>query len=199
MKKLICIIGKSGSGKSTIVNKLGYKRIISHTTREQRDNEISGKDYYFYSKEFYKVVNKESVFEGVYDDKTNSYYWTYKDQYDFEGIRIIIVTPEGYEKIKTKFDGECVGIYLECSYEERYNRLSEPYDEWHDGILGIDNFIEFVVEYNKLREVLDKIEERLFRDEGKFNIIKDVTVINAEREIDEIVADIERVIGGKAE
>lgn len=51
MSKTIAIIGDSGSGKSTIVEKLvqqGYgRRLITHTTRPKRHNETDGVDYYF--------------------------------------------------------------------------------------------------------------------------------------------------------
>lgn len=44
--------GETASGKDSIIKKLtnlGFKRIISHTTRPPRINEINGKDYWFES------------------------------------------------------------------------------------------------------------------------------------------------------
>ena len=53
---LLVMVGPSGSGKSSLINKLmadtEYKRYgysISHTTRDQRPNEINGAHYYFLS------------------------------------------------------------------------------------------------------------------------------------------------------
>jgi len=50
---LIVISGFSGAGKGTIVKKLfekyGYSLSVSATTREPREGEVDGKDYYFKS------------------------------------------------------------------------------------------------------------------------------------------------------
>ena len=52
------IVGNSGSGKSTLaydLQKSGFNRIITYTTRPMRMGEINGKDYIFISKsEFLK-------------------------------------------------------------------------------------------------------------------------------------------------
>lgn len=55
--KLIILIGRSGSGKSTIESELikhGFKKIISHTSREIRDDDLIGESYHFVDKEFFE-------------------------------------------------------------------------------------------------------------------------------------------------
>lgn len=37
---LVVILGKSGSGKDSIVNRLGLNKIIPYTTRPMRKNEV---------------------------------------------------------------------------------------------------------------------------------------------------------------
>ena len=53
--KLIIVSGPSGSGKSTVTkivkDKLNIPLSISATTRNPRDGEIDGKDYFFISEE----------------------------------------------------------------------------------------------------------------------------------------------------
>ena len=59
MKKLIVISAPSGAGKTTIVHYL-LKKIpelsfsISACSRNKRDNEVNGKDYYFLGIEGFK-------------------------------------------------------------------------------------------------------------------------------------------------
>ena len=57
--KLIIVSGPSGSGKSTVTkivkDKLNIPLSISATTRNPRDGEIDGKDYFFYLKRNLKI------------------------------------------------------------------------------------------------------------------------------------------------
>ena len=49
--KMIILSSPSGAGKTTLVKKISkeknYKISISHTTREPRQDEIDGVDYFF--------------------------------------------------------------------------------------------------------------------------------------------------------
>ena len=52
---LLVIIGKSGSGKDSVVKefeKNGWKKIIKYTNRPKRNGEIDGIDYHFVSINF---------------------------------------------------------------------------------------------------------------------------------------------------
>ena len=63
--KLFIISGPSGSGKSTVTklvkDRLNIPLSISATTRQPRDGEIDGKDYFFLTKEVFeqKIKNDE--------------------------------------------------------------------------------------------------------------------------------------------
>ena len=66
--KLIIVSGPSGSGKSTVTkivkDKLNIPLSISATTRNPRDGEINGKDYFFLSKEEFKnKIANDEVYE----------------------------------------------------------------------------------------------------------------------------------------
>lgn len=46
---LLCVCGKSGVGKTTVVRATGLKEVISYTTRKMREGETDGFDYHFRS------------------------------------------------------------------------------------------------------------------------------------------------------
>ena len=64
--KMIILSSPSGAGKTTLVKKISkekkYKISISHTTREPRQNEIDGVDYYFISQDKFQNLIKENAF-----------------------------------------------------------------------------------------------------------------------------------------
>ena len=84
--KCIIFSAPSGSGKTTLVKhllnqkELNLSFSISATTRQKRDGEIEGKDYFFKSKlEFNKLINNGDLleFEEVYD---SVFYGSLKDE-----------------------------------------------------------------------------------------------------------------------
>ena len=85
MGKLIVISAPSGAGKTSIVHHL-LKNMpelsfsVSACSREKRDNETHGKDYYFLGVEGFQNKIKEAAFlewEEVYE---NQYYGTLKSE-----------------------------------------------------------------------------------------------------------------------
>ena len=70
MKKIICLIGKSGSGKSTIEQKLcsdlEINHVISHTTRPPRKKELDGLDYHFVSDDYFEENKEEFIEQRLY-------------------------------------------------------------------------------------------------------------------------------------
>lgn len=83
--KLIIVSAPSGAGKTTLVKYLlesldSIEFSVSCATRDPRDGEINGKDYYFISSEEFqqKIKNEEfAEWEEVY---TGSYYGTLKSE-----------------------------------------------------------------------------------------------------------------------
>ena len=79
--KLIIVSGPSGSGKSTVTkivkDKLNIPLSISATTRNPRDGEIDGHDYFFLSKEEFKnKIANDEFYE--YAEVHGNYYGTLK-------------------------------------------------------------------------------------------------------------------------
>ena len=121
MKKLIVISAPSGAGKTTIVHYL-LKKIpelsfsISACSRNKRDNEVNGKDYYFLGIEGFKNKIQENAYiewEEVYEDH---FYGTLKSELERisnEKKAIIFdVDVEGGLNIKKQYKKECLAIFI---------------------------------------------------------------------------------------
>jgi len=119
--KLIVISAPSGAGKTSIVHQL-LKDIpklsfsVSASSRERRENELHGKDYYFIGVEGFHQKIKEDAFlewEQVYE---NQYYGTLKSEIDriwSEGKTVIFdVDVVGGLNIKKQYAKECLSIFI---------------------------------------------------------------------------------------
>ena len=169
--KFIVIAAPSGSGKTTIVNKLlneknlGLSFSISATSREPRKNEKDGENYFFISKEeFLRRVNNdeflewEEVYKGVFYGTLFSELENAKEKNLIFDIDVI-----GGLNIKRKFKEQTLTIFIKPpsldELEKRLkNRNSETdsnikirIDKAKDEILLADNF-DYVVENNILEK-----------------------------------------------
>lgn len=126
----LVFIGKSGSGKTEICKKLveswGYNKVISTTTREQRNDEVSGKDYNFVSlNEFEDLVNSSSIVCKTF--YAGNYYGIRKE--DLENPRnVIIVDINGLEELTELDIFDFVSFYVDCDDMIRYDRQIERGD-----------------------------------------------------------------------
>ena len=121
MGKLIVISAPSGAGKTSIVHHL-LKNMpelsfsVSACSREKRDNETHGKDYYFLGVEGFQNKIKEDAFlewEEVYE---NQYYGTLKSEIEriwSEGKTVIFdVDVIGGLNIKKQYPKECLSLFI---------------------------------------------------------------------------------------
>ena len=80
--KLFSISAPSGCGKSTLIRELlsnnqSLKQSVSFTTRNPRESEVNGKDYFFVSKnDFNEMINKNEFIE--YAEVYGNFYGTQK-------------------------------------------------------------------------------------------------------------------------
>lgn len=128
---LILFSGPSGVGKDTVLDVVLNKnkdlqKSISLTTRDIRENETDGKDYYFITTpEFEKMISDGEVLE--YAQYGSNLYGTPKapvDKWLSEGKNVILkIEVQGAENIK-KLYPDSVGIFLlPPSMEILENRL----------------------------------------------------------------------------
>lgn len=94
---LLCVLGRTASGKDSLVNKLcertGLSAIISYTTRPRRENE--GDTHIFTTKETYEQMQAEGNV-AAYTEIAGNLYWTTIDQLYTNDVYII-----DYDGIKT--------------------------------------------------------------------------------------------------
>lgn len=105
---LLILVGPSGSGKTTIaeslVEKHGFKKVITTTTRQPRPNEKQDVDYHFVEESEFKHRITENKFVE-YAEYAGNYYGTqYEDiQNALVGDVVIIMEINGAIKIQEKF------------------------------------------------------------------------------------------------
>ncbi len=143
--KLIVFSAPSGSGKTTLVRhllqqeELNLEFSISATSREKRDNETDGKDYYFLDAQAFKNRIKNDEFlewEEVYRD---NFYGTLKTEVKriwAKGKNVIFdIDVSGGLRIKRKFPDQTIAIFVKPpSIDELKIRLKKRQTETNDKI-----------------------------------------------------------------
>ena len=130
---MVILSSPSGAGKTTLVNLLSKKNnfeiSISHTTRQPRQNEVSGKDYHFVSDtEFKRLINNEEFLE--YAKVFNNFYGTTRtpviDKLNKGKNVLFDIDWQGADQIKNKnLDFKLITFFiLPPSKEILYQRLS---------------------------------------------------------------------------
>lgn len=96
---LLCITGRTSSGKDTLVSKLcertGLTSITSYTTRARRTNE--GNTHIFSTKEVYEQMKIDGNV-AAYTEIAGNIYWTTVDQLYKHSVYII--DPKGIETLR---------------------------------------------------------------------------------------------------
>lgn len=191
---MIILLGKSASGKDTVVNNLihnyyGYEKIITWTTRPMRPGEKQDLTYHFTDDEDFE----EKIEEGFFAEwkKYNSVFGTWYYGTAVEDVtkdtddKVIILTPNGYEDIKEYINKEDVlSVYLDSSVKTLYKRLKFRGDNpkeikrrlLHDikDFKGIKNKVNVVIKNNTrdldeltelIKDMHDIVKNKIRRDE----------------------------------
>lgn len=132
MATIITVSGISGSGKTTIVEKAVekfpelYHKVITTTTRQPREGEKEGEDYFFMDKKIFQEKLKEDFFVES-ELISDNFYGTQKNQlFDKNTIPLIIVGPEGSQNFKKVLESQghnVINVFIECSIETAKERI----------------------------------------------------------------------------
>lgn len=128
---LILFSGPSGVGKDTVLDVVlkkekSLQKSVSITTRNKRENEVDGKDYYFVSiPEFERMINNGEVLEFARYGR--NLYGTPKapvDRWLAEGKTVILkIEVKGAAKIKKKYPDAVAIFLMPPSMDELESRL----------------------------------------------------------------------------
>ncbi len=175
---MIVLIGKTCSGKDTILNRLtenyGYKKIITYTTRPMRKNEKQDITYHFISEEdFINKINDNFFAEyKKYNTKHGRWYYgtALEDLEKSDDKSIIILTPDGYKDIVKKLPDKPKSIYIYANNSTIRKRLIARGDDRiemqrrieHDNadFKGVENDVDKIIYNNfgcEINEIVEKI------------------------------------------
>ena len=142
--KCIIFSAPSGSGKTTLVKyllnqkELNLSFSISATTRQRRDGEVQGKDYFFKTKtDFKKLINNSEFleYEEVYDDV---FYGTLGSEVikQLETQNVIFdIDVIGGIRLKEYFKNNALSIFVKApSVKELKKRLSSRNKDSNESI-----------------------------------------------------------------
>ncbi len=161
MSLVITVSGISGSGKTTVVENTvknypeKFHKVVTTTTRNAREGEIQGLDYFFINKEeFEKKINEGLFLEHEFI--SGNFYGTQIDQLiNKKTIPIIVVGPEGaqnFKKILESKNIDCISIFIECDIETAKERIKKRDGNNPIAVLkrldNIDNFEYKWKDYN---------------------------------------------------
>ena len=173
---LFIVSGPSGVGKSTILKKVlqdakGTVFSISWTTREKRESEIDGIDYFFIDeKEFLKKIENNEFLEWA--KVHNNYYGTPKkwiqDVLETGKNIILDIDVQGAENLKNMSVQGVFVFIAPPSFEELENRIRNRHTDSEESIqkrlenarkeLAKMDLYDYVVKNEILEDAIDQLK-----------------------------------------
>lgn len=170
--KLFLISGHSGSGKSSIMRNVMSNEIISVTTRQKRECEKDGKDYYFISKSKYNELLESRQFVEYTEYSGNYYGLTRIELFNKlkRGHAYVIVDYNGVKQLQREY-GNCVTIFLHTPKEQAIQQMLirgdsdnsiETRISTYEKEIANKKYYDYVVlnrynEFNKTRDIVRAI------------------------------------------
>ena len=176
---LVVVSGFSGAGKGTLMKELmnrydNYALSISATTRQPREGEVDGREYFFKKEnEFEEMIANNQLIE--YAKYVNNYYGTPREYVDKQldnGKDVILeIEIQGAMNIKEKYKDAVLLFILPPSAEELKNRLVGRNTESMEVIearlrraseeaVGIENY-DYVIVNDNLDESVENLHNTI--------------------------------------
>lgn len=204
--ELIIISGTTCAGKGTVVKELIKRNenlglSVSYTSRDKRDGEIDGQDYYFVSTEkFEKMINNNEFLEYA-KVQYGKYYGTSKAEVKklLEAGKDVIleIDVQGAQQIKEIFPQTILIFIMAPSMNEVKRRIKARGKETNEQIIErfktAYNEINEISKYNYVvvNDVLDdaikKVEAILISEKCRVDRIEEISVENQEEIIHEFL------------
>ena len=175
LKKLIILTGPSGVGKGTVVKEILAKDkniwlSISATTREPREGEKEGENYYFLSQEKFKKMIKQNLFLE-WAKFAGNYYGTPLSSVNAKikkGFTVLLeIEVEGAKQIKEKYPNSLSIFLLPPDKEELERRIRNRGTEKEEAIkkrlsranyeISVSNQFDFALTNHNVDETAKKI------------------------------------------
>jgi guanylate kinase len=139
---MIVISGPSGVGKDSVVKALmernrGYHFVVTTTSRDRRENEVEGMDYFFVTKEnFEDLISRNEMIEYalVYDQYKGAAKQQVRDAWASGKDVLIRVDVQGADTYRKLFPEAVLVFLLPTSEQELIFRLRDRGTETEDSI-----------------------------------------------------------------
>lgn len=171
---MIVLVGESASGKSSIekylVEKYGYKKIVSYTTRQPRDGEIDGVDYHFITEEKFHEL-KEQEFFAETATYNNWHYGTAKE--DCTNDKIAVLTPHGLRQISKIKDIDVISFYINVPRRDRLIKILQRGDNIEE---AYRRSLSDVGQFDGIKDEIDFIIDNIAYEKSIMEMAEEVKV-----------------------
>ncbi|GEK91975.1 guanylate kinase [Alkalibacterium kapii] len=181
-KRIIVIVGPSGSGKTTLgeeLSKLGYPKLVTTTTRKEREGEIDGVDYYFRNKEDLDPDNfiEQTIYNGNLYGLTKA---EVQKALIHHPIVHVSLDKNGAKAMQAVYPDETFVVFVHVSEEEMKKRMRARGDKESK----ISDRIEFSRSINELTppDDVDLIIENKVVEDSVQQILQTIREINQKTE-----------------
>lgn len=152
---IICIVGASGSGKTTasmiLQQQFGWTAIVSYTTRPMRKGEINGKDHWFVKKDRIPPQKRMCAYTqfGGYE------YWTEWNQFQTLFPCIYVIDEKGLIDLQSKEQSSSFSLATIKIMRDNLQGIDEKRKERDNERIHIpDELYDYVINNNGSMEEL---------------------------------------------